>query len=200
MCSWSLVSGYQSAVFAAHAILRLLRVTTVQLDSSHHVLDLWPEPPSKKVARGEDVLVITFDGPRLEHRPLWALLLRLLRVTEVPGEVWPTAIVSEVRDTSVEEFARQRNALHYRLARWPLSDLREVNIVPEFGVMASVTSGCLDPELDDFSVRLGIMTVRLALSLLKDLAAQAPSLLPNLEVLDQWQAGPHYATYRACGA
>jgi hypothetical protein len=197
MCSWSLASGYQSAVFAAHAILRLLRVATLQLDRSHHVLDLWPETLTRRSTRGDDVLIITLDGPRLEHRPLWGLLLRLLRVAEVPTDIWPTEVVSEVRDVAVEDFAYQRNTLHYQLQRWPLPDLRECLVVPGFGVMSPLSGGCLDPEREDFSVRLGVLMVRLALGLLVDLASAAPALMPTVETINRWLQGEHYRTYRA---
>lgn len=177
-CCWSLSSGYHAAFFASKAILHLFGVTFIELDKTF-LVDVWhaPERQSKKSQRRGDTapfrtLIIKTPKTRLDHQPIWAFFQRMLRQVLVDAEIWPIEIVELLKGLQDDEFAGQRNRLHYEPCFWPEpAELDVFSRLEGFGSQHDILdlhNDC-DADVRDFSVRLGYLCVWLALQLFSSL-------------------------------
>lgn len=206
-CSWSLSSAYQAAFFAAKSILYLLGIAFAERQNTI-LVDVWPLPEklsTKARKRGESprqlILAIKLKAQRLEHQPIWGFFLRAIRVSEVEASIWPANFVGLLRDLREDQFAVQRNALHYKNVYWPFpGDLEAIAHRDGFGdfLAAELSADRFDPEAEDFSIMLALVTVNLALRLINDLGTQSPFFKTVSERTDGLLASDTYSLYRRC--
>lgn len=186
--SWSAATGYQAALFAAEATMRMLGVAGgVEDQGREYLFDVWPEAEkgiSKKAAQsyvvGSELVVSRHE--RIQHYQRWELFQRVLRMTANHG--WPDSLVAALLALDHKDFARQRNDLHYELG-WIFDDLHAY--VSPVGMFrpgnVSEMVGKLKPGVPDFSVALGCAVFALGSTLLRDLAALAPVLREERDLL-----------------
>jgi hypothetical protein len=173
MQTWSLCSAYQACLFAAKALLSLCGVGISEFQSRTIVCDLFPEP----LARGDHYTIARFHliGRRLDHRDIWILVQRVLRITFC--ELWPAEIIDTLKSIDEKQFAKQRNEIQYKNRYWPLPDLYEFIADVSFGkIHAWENPEELNFERADCSLVGGFYFVRLAASLAADVAALSNKL------------------------
>lgn len=195
VCGWSISSGYHSAFFAAKAICGMLGVALVEFDKTV-LVDVWTSPAtlsSKKRKAGlvprERVMFIKWSNSRVDHEPVWKMLIRLLRVTDTPESLWPTSIVHFLKNCQADVFAYHRNRLHYENRYWPFpEELLSGFLVREgFGeIKQSKSVKTHIGELvstEEFSIILGYVMTWMAIVLFADLAGLISGLSANCAVL-----------------
>lgn len=125
---------------------------------------------------------------RLEHRRIWGLFRRMVRVAECPDTLWPVGCVSAIRGMAPKDFGRQRNHLHYRPNVWHFDDLHRLLVDGAHGVFPDglVDGNRLDPDGEDFSVALAFVMVRMATNMLVDLATVSRGLASEVSLLRKW--------------
>jgi hypothetical protein len=200
--SWSLSSAYQAAFFAMKAILHFLGVAVAEVQSKSILIDVWSPPERRR--RGiptPEFNMLLQNCHRFEHRQMWAVFQRMLRVTSERGSILSNENATSLIELAVNDFAAQRNSLHYRVA-WPFDDLHRCSVVPDFGAHAGgITDGTAlnDPDREDFSIVLGIVLLRMGYGMLYEIAQEAPALKAELEILREWLRNDCHALYRrAC--
>jgi hypothetical protein len=205
--SWSAATGYQAALFAAEATMRVLGVAGgVEHESKEYLFDLWPEAETglskrakKEYVVGTELLVSRHE--RIQHFHRWMLFQRVLRMTENHG--WPDALVEALLALHYNDFARQRNDLHYELG-WIFDDLHTYLSPLDLFRPNTATSlvGRLKLGAPDFSIALGTAVFALGSSLLRDLAALAPVMQDERSLLVDSCSEPRMKlrrTYESCG-
>lgn len=199
MRTWSLSGCYHSAFFAMHAILRYWGIALPEFGRKSVLVDVRPHP--RKLTSRERR--IGFQPPKqtlfykctnlAHHEAWWQFFLRLLRVSKIDDNIWPSCCVSTLSQLSEKDFAKQRNAIHYRINHWLHPDLHECNVDADFGKYAS----CLEdgeplgePEVGDFSVILAIVLVHLAEKLLDSVAEANSRIKGEHRLLVNWLDQP----------
>lgn len=142
--TWSISSSYQSAFFAARSLLAFLGVIIIEHKGRTFLLDIFPKPPKPADLYSESRL--TYVGTRLDHRPLWSLMQRILAITVEP--IWPEEVAARIRTMDIGEFARQRNSIHYRPDGWIFPDLEAPLIDDHFAAFAYRALKTADFESD----------------------------------------------------
>jgi len=178
ICSWSLSSAYQGSVFASRAVLAFLGIALVEVDGRYVLVDLWPGPPVHE-RRGVE-LGTAWPAPQLwcvgqvghmDHRLLWLLFQRALRVARV--DCWPGRAARLIGLLNAGDITRQRNLLHYRAHAWLRDDLLTFQFYDDFGDFhwtSNQDREDLDPDRDDFALQLSFVLLKLASLLFEDLA------------------------------
>jgi hypothetical protein len=197
--SWSLSSAYQAAFFAMKAVTHFLGVAVVEVQNKSVLIDIWTPPQKKRKGEvGPSYHVLMQSCNRFEHRQLWAVFQRMMRVTKELDTVLTKDITTALLDLDINDFATQRNSLHYRIA-WPFNDLHQCNIDPNFGIHDDgIADGTplRDPEGDDFSIVLGIVLVRIGYRMIYELSQKAPALDGELDLLRNWLRGDCHPLYQ----
>jgi len=93
-----------------------------------------------------------------------------------------------------KDFARQRNALHYRTNAWEMGDLHECIIHDDFGKRQDTP---IDRDQHDFSLILAFGVVHMARTMLSHLAEGSALLRSELALVDRWLALPFNELYRS---
>jgi hypothetical protein len=200
--SWALSSAYQSAFFSMKAITHFLGIAVAEVQNKSILIDTW-RPPQKKRRGGTgwNYNVLLQSGKRFEHRQMWAVFKRMLRVTKGLETVLSKENATSLIELDINDFATQRNSLHYRIA-WPFNDLHQCSFDPGFGIYdEGITDGTVlsDLERDDFSIVLGIVLLRMGYRMLYEIAQTATGLNSELDVLRNWLRGDCHSLYqRAC--
>jgi hypothetical protein len=200
--TWSLSSAYQAAAFAMRSILMLLGVAVVEVGNRAYMVDVWspvsPRGTSKK-QRQAPPAVEMHKVMRADHKAMWIIFRRMLRVAKVPPDVWPTAIAVELEQLQPGDFARQRNRLHYRNCHWPLDDLHACRHSESFGILKdgffADEASTFDADADDFSLTLGLTLVFFAIRLTRDLGSTSNVLADEVALVRSWLEQDVLATY-----
>lgn len=187
MQSWSLSSAYHGALFAQKAFLAFLGLGFPVVNNKTIYVDVWPGPPkgqrnkNRKFEVGSEMQFMLM--PRLEHRHMWSILQRILRVSNI--QVCGDDAVDAIVGLDHLAFARQRNTLHYQNHKWLFSDLFEFQISQTFGVFGAERPlhVCLSEGSDDSSLALAFQLFTDSYKLLADIAANAPGLAGELELV-----------------
>jgi len=205
LCSWSLSGAYHAAFFAMKSVQHFLGFAVPDLNGSGHLVDVWPTPEdqsSNARRRGEQpeqkMLFVKLGQRRVEHQPMWAFFQRLLRITAIDAEIWPTAMVQRLTDFDCDDFARQRNRIHYRDTFWPFpDDLSDCVLRDGFGECAKGVSvfDALDLDNDSFSILLGFSLLWMSAQLLRDLAKYSKPVETVVDSLVCWLTAPHNSIY-----
>jgi hypothetical protein len=173
--TWSLTVAYQSAFFSARSIIGFLGVSVTEVngvtfcgDICRDVQGIRPKRAMEMGAFDEEVSFYTI-GIRFEHRHVWSLFQRILRVTSC--DVWPDGWANYFAQLKVSEITKQRHGLHYRLTYWVEDDL--YTFLHPDGFCEVSPSGnnrtLFDSERTNFSLTVALSITRLALVLFSDL-------------------------------
>lgn len=190
--TWSVVASYQAGFFAARSICALLGVAIAQIEQKVFLVDVHALP--EKSLRSPNPQALVYHAPNarppVPHRPIWHLLLRSLRVIEIPHEIWPPEWVASVASHGEDDFARTRNLILYRAHGWLFDDLHTPIRNDGFacfsdaeGVMRSAS----DSDSDEFTLAFACVLVQLATRLVQDLASESGALTHDLAALDGWR-------------
>jgi hypothetical protein len=201
LCSWSLSSAYHAAFFGIKAILHFLGIVVIETGNQTYLVDIF-FPPKKRIKSilGPHYWVQIQRTDRVEHRQMWHFLKRVFRVCNVPSPIWPVACVASILEHDINEFARQRNDLHYVTTSWPFPDLHACLIKDDFGRrVGGFDDGVAisDPSADDFSIALGLVILRMGCQMIADLADHAAVVRSEWNVLQNWLAGDCHGLYQA---
>jgi hypothetical protein len=190
MCSWSLSSAYQSAFFAMKASLALLGVTVAEVESNTYVVDLCTESvTARRTAKYSPPKIIrVMKTQRIEHRQYWGLFQRTLRVLALSSELVGEDLRHALSALDINDFASQRNTLHYGNTRWVFNDLQQLIVQDDFAAnAAAIRNGeALSVDRNDFSVALAITLVGCGYRLLADLATVSNAIGEELDVVRRW--------------
>lgn len=200
LCSWSLSSAYHAAFFSAKAVLGLLGVTVIETNNRTYLIDVWPPPKKKKNLINAPSNTLFQLTHRVEHRQIWAWFQRMLRVTTVDEVTWPKKCVEGITDLDINDFARQRNTLHYATIEWPFQDLHQCVVMEQFGRHpAGLADGdaVSDPDNEDFSIALGLVTLRMAYQMVRDIAVHSEVIKVEGQLLEGWLQGECNQLYQA---
>jgi HEPN domain-containing protein len=169
MPTWSLSSAYQSAFFSARASMAFLGVAVTELEKTSFVVAISRD--MQLMSAGEYGTLGAFDGEAhfhtfgvlFDHRQVWLLFQRLLRVTT--RAPWPAPLTSYVGQLNVAEITKQRHHLHYQLYGWVFDDLFNFQFGHGFDQTAPTGSGrdLFDPGAAKFSFVLAAALLRMAL-------------------------------------
>jgi hypothetical protein len=109
-------------------------------------------------------------GVQFDHRQIWLLFQHILRTSSCT--VWPEGWATFIANLDVGDFTRQRHGLHYQLNYWVLDDLHDLLYSQDFSNVApsGVRRELFDKKNQNFSLTIGVVLTRMALSLLCDLS------------------------------
>ncbi len=200
--SWALSNAYQSAFFSMKSITHILGVAVAEVQNNSILIDIWRPPQRRrKGGTGSTYNVLLQNGKRFEHRQMWAIFQRMIRVTKGLETVLTKENATALIELDISDFATQRNSLHYRIA-WPFNDLHRCVVKPGFGVYeGGIVDGTAlsDLERDDFSIVLGIVLLRMGYRMVYEIARTATGLNSELDVLRNWLRGDCHPIYqRSC--
>jgi hypothetical protein len=172
----------------------MLGVVVVESAQRHFVMDVWgsPQKPRKGI---KGPIVVIGNTARNEQRHVWAYFQRTLSVTDNTDAVCADQLRAVLLGSEYNEFARQRNGLHYRTNAWCCDDLHACAVKQEFGRLP-IGIGAIDPSQDDFSLILAFGLVRMGRAMLAELAESSGVLLGELSLIDTWLAQPFNALYQ----
>ncbi len=192
--TWSLSSAYQGALFGAMAIMRLLGVATVVQDKNHWLVDLYPESTNfpfrgkKPKIKPNPMTLFLRLGTRVEHRHLWHIFQRLMRVCrfQEPNINKYTASFSK-SNFNVRDFARQRNALHYETSAWFFEDMYTFLPTQNFGLREVLSASDLEFSnlSSDFTILLSMSILYIGGSLLQSIASKSNKISEDLNLFQQ---------------
>lgn len=193
--TWSLSSAYQGALFGAMAIMRFLGVATVVENKNHWLVDLYPEPPKlpsrdrKLKVRLSPMTLFLRLGSRVEHRHLWRIFQRLMRVSRFEEQdiINKVAGAFSKSNFDVRDFARQRNALHYEARAWFFQDMHTFTLNPTFGLREALSDSDLQfNHLEsDFTMLLAMAILYVGISLLDSIASKSRKIEGDLNLVHQ---------------
>jgi len=169
--TWSLSGAYHGAMFGAKAIMYLLGVATPNFEGKGILVDVWPELPKlssrerKAGLQSPPDMQFSRIGHRVEHRHVWQLFQRVIRVSKV--DLWSKEYISSLHKLDVGEFAWQRNKIHYNNREWICADLHKFIKDEAFGTASNGIANALESSRDsaEFSVVLALVILKLALQL-----------------------------------
>lgn len=177
--TWALSSSYHGALFCAEVVIKFLGVGFPEvreegrLNNKPILIDFWPEPeklPSRqKKLRTQQTNKINFFilNNRIDHRNIWSIFNRLLCVTDVGENIWPANLIKALKKLKINEFARQRNSIHYHHHEWIFDDLHDFLLDKDFGILKIDISDALTYSIDNkqYSVILCFSLFRMAVAL-----------------------------------
>lgn len=175
--TWSLADAYQGAFFAAKAALGFVGISFAEHNNKAIAIDLFPNPVTS--ADQYSYCAFYYLGNRLEHRPVWEIFQRLLAISTV--EVWPKNITNKLKSIESNNFAKQRNNIHYKNNGWILNDLHEFDHSKGFGNSSVWTEG-LDFGRDDISLAVALCVLKLGMLLVQDIELFSKKLTPEMEL------------------
>jgi len=190
MCTWSISSAYHSAFFAMKSAMAMLGVAAIESDNKHYLVDVWGSP--KKPRKGlSGPIVMLASTKRNEQRHLWAYFQRVLSMTNNTEEICDELRKASILKYDYKDFAKHRNAIHYKTNIWMLDDLHKCFAAKDFFTK--------DPHLDisrpDFSLQLSLSLVVMAMSMLRDIAKNSVKLQAELDLVRNWLSLPHSSSY-----
>ncbi len=187
--TWSLSSGYQSSFFAAKSILAFLGIGFPRINGNDYIVDTWPLPeelPSKQRKMGiePEILVKLIKEHPIQHYHVWEVLKRIINTSDINVNLWPDSYTQFIM--KIDDFASQRNTLHYSNYKWILTDIHDRLFINDFGNRTNFESeiGVVDEDTDDFSVVLSHVLNSLAYALLDDVAKSAPIIQGERDLIN----------------
>ncbi len=203
--TWSLSTAYQGALFGALAIMRLLGVATVVEGRNHWLVDLYPEStnlPSqnrKVKIKSNPVSLFLRLGSRVEHRHLWHIFQRLMRISRFkePKIVEYVGTFSKSH-FDVRDFARQRNTLHYETNAWFFQDMYTFSPNQNFGSREVLSGSDLEFSslTSDYTIILSMAILHIGYSLLQSIASRSHKVTEDLTLFQQSISGDRHPIFR----
>ncbi len=200
--TWSLSSGYHTAFFAVKSILCFLGVSLPRINNVDYVLDVWPKPEEisknqlkKGIVPERKIKIIRMGS--LPHYRVWKIFQRVLFVSDI--DLWDQEIVSFFKKIDENDFALQRNNIHYHNNHWKHNgDLATPSIITDFGKRNDVITymQTMDVEDPDFSIILGFILIKYSYRLFSDMVSLTGVLQPELDAMNNVIASAYHNTYR----
>jgi hypothetical protein len=169
MPTWSLSSAYQSAFFSARASMAFLGLAISEVEKTSFVINLcrdmrlmsdrqYGTPGAFREEAQFYTLGILFD-----HRQIWSLLQRLLRITTRPP--WPSELSTYIAQMNASDITKQRHNLHYQLLGWYFNDLYTFEFPSGFDDVQPTGSGreLFDTSISKFSFSFAAAILRIGL-------------------------------------
>ncbi len=182
--TWALSNAYQSALFSAKAIINFLGVSFPSYENKPFLIDVWPPPLSsynrQSHSQNYSYAGINFFylglGGEVQHRHIWSALQRILRVSRI--DIIPTELIKYILKLKINEYARQRNYLHYQNKEWLFDDLYNYNFDPLFGIRSKDFYKALQFKdiRSDFSIILAQALLKFAVTLFNSIAVETNKL------------------------
>ena len=193
MTTWSISSAYQGTLFGAKAIMHLLGIAITSQDNNNWIIDCYTERQkltSKEKKLGLKPLPTTLFFKtglrRIEHRHIWAIFQRIMRVTKFSGDSIEM-ICDSLSSSSFDvlDFAKQRNMLHYDNHVWFFNDMFEYVVKNEFGFRDQFTSEDFRYQRpdSDFSMVIALSIIHFGITLLTEIAAKTHKLDDELDLV-----------------
>lgn len=198
--SWALSSGYHASLFAAQAIVRFLGVSLADTGCRTLIVDTFPEKEtlsSKARKRGEvaaERTMLLIRPTTVGHRDTWRFFQRTLNISKVGEHVVTKDVQSHLKHTRVEEFAKQRNRIHYGVNHWPGNDLHTCITTTGFGYVGT-GSPLVSSSEGGFSLANGAITVSVAAKMLASIVSVCPTIQGELDLLQDCAKPPIFPRY-----
>jgi len=187
--SWSISSAYQSSFFALKGILGLLGLSFPRINTAL-MIDCFPEEEklsNKQRKRGEkpkpEFKFVVF--PKLSHTHMWQIFQRVLNSSTV--EIWKEEMILCLSKLHIDQFAQQRNSLHYVNNFWLFpGDLFNRMFDPAFGIDVDLFKNLDSDKLQkrsDFSFILNYIMLKFGIDLLKDLSENATAVKAEYDLI-----------------
>lgn len=190
----SLSSAYQAAFFAARGTAAILGVVDVAYPSTRktYLVDVCSDRikgDTKRLGRRYLTRIVDTDGISVNHKEFWAIFKRLIQTTRFPEDLMPSDSLNALASIDDEDFALQRNQIHYRSTYWPFDELRASTVPAQFGSIQGLGAalGCLTDTQDEaFSFALAYTIINVGATLLLDLAGQADCFRKEHDIVLRW--------------
>jgi hypothetical protein len=177
--TWAQSSGYHAAFFAAKATFGLLGHALIEHANRMCLVRLFPFESRSKTQGGPihapDSAEVIYLDKSFTHREIWELYKRVLNTTGVAEEIWPSDTTTFLKLLPTEEFAAERNSLHYQSDAWIFNDLFADQTIDGLGIADTAEQRWTFPS-GGFSMCIGERCFYLGRSLLVDMSELAPSL------------------------
>ncbi len=191
MLTWSLSNAYQGAFFGAKAIIRFLGVATIAHSNKYWIIDIYPELAkltSKEKAQGlrpDPNTSFTLAHARIEHRHIWQLFQRLMRVSKFQDPIMNRLQGALSKYFDERTFAEQRNALHYGNNTWFFDDMYQLLQDVAFGTESVLQIERIPFENleSDFSMLLACVVLYFGIYLLRSLSEGTNKLNDDLALI-----------------
>ena len=185
--TWALSQAYQGSFFAAKSICYLLGGVLADYDRKTIIIDLWPGVSASTGGAGllTDTTIEFFKNEKwVGHKELWQLFQHFLRTTKVNR--WPTNYVDAIVALAPNDFAKQRNIIHYEGGKWVFDDLFEFTPNNNYGlVKGRLSSGFVYDEKSDFTFVLAQVIFRMALLLLSEIITLTNKLEAEISIFNK---------------
>jgi hypothetical protein len=194
--TWSRSSSYHAAFFAMRGVLGLLGVMVFRGSDrqSEYQVDIWaPRLKKKKPGPTESQFAVRIirRKRRVEHKEMWGLFSRVLRVTKIDNAIWPLLDKDPLKTLDPGQFSHVRHQIHYRSAGWIFEDLDSLKETDDFAKLAEDVAALkhLDaPDEHGFPPALALHTLSLGVALLQDLGQHIPKVQLEAKRAQKWMA------------
>lgn len=200
--TWSLSEAYHGALFCAKSIIYLLGVALPEYKNQTYLIDIWPkEELSAKKGKidigppeNSPVQISKLQIRRIEHRHVWQLLQRLLRVSKV--DFWPRECLTAFKKLEFKEFAKQRNDIHYKNHYWIFDDLYQAVLDDNFAVYENdISNALIFEERSSFSMALALTVLRFAYLLFENITQNTRKLDSEKSLIQSQITQEHHPLY-----
>jgi len=194
--TWALSQAYQGSFFAAKSICYLLGGVLADYDRKTIIIDIWPGVGSSTSGTGllTDTTIEFFKNEKwVGHKEVWQLFQHLLRITKV--NIWPAEYIDAIIALAPNDFAKQRNIIHYGGGKWVFDDLFEFTPNNNYGlVKRRFSSGFVYDEKGDFTFVLAQVIFRMALLILGEITTLTNKLETEINIFNK-RLNPNFHPY-----
>lgn len=192
--TWCRSSAYHSAFFAMRGVLGLLGVILFR-DRDRRAdfqLDLWaPRVQRKRPGLTESRFAVRLirRKQKVEHKALWGVFSRVLRVTRIDRTIWPLLEVDPLKSIDPGQCSYLRHQIHYRSAGWLFHDLDSSREIDDFGNLGTEIMSLKhlrQHDASDFPMGLALHTLSLGIALMEDLGASVPKVAAEARRAQRW--------------
>lgn len=195
--TWSRSSAYHAAFFAMRGVLGLLGVLVFRGKDhqAEYQVDLWaPREGRRKPAPTESRFAVHIRQRqrRVEHKEMWGIFSRVLRITKIEAALWPLLRHDPLKDLDPGQFAHVRHRIHYRATGWLFDDIDSVHEKDDFKALAEHVAQLThlrEPRDHSFPASLALHTLSMGYALMADLGREIPKMRAEAERTDKWMAG-----------
>ncbi|MFC1583997.1 hypothetical protein ACFL5V_00470 [Fibrobacterota bacterium] len=177
--TWSTVNSYQCSYFGIKAILNLLGICYIRIDSKDFIIDSLPNYKriSKKdlIRRREiqEVMFLLVKQP--EHYDMWRLFQKVVTTCNI--DIWDGTIINFLHDCSPKHFAKHRNKAIYQNTKWIFNDLSDILIDLNVANRPIYQDGEIELSIEDldFTIIICYLIVKMGLKVFEDLGSKLPA-------------------------
>ncbi|MBI1189821.1 MAG: hypothetical protein GC200_03960 [Tepidisphaera sp.] len=191
--TWSRSNAYHAAFFGMRSVLALLGVIVSRSKDrgADYQTDIWHERRTKRPPSltGCPFAIRVIQRDRVEHKELWGVFSRVLRVTKIDDSVWPKSKQNPLRTMAPGDFGKFRHKVHYRSVGWCFLDVDDVSERDDLSALAKDAvefRGLGNADDPDFPFALGVHVTSLAAALVFDLGKDIPLLAQEAARNQSW--------------